>query len=97
MGRRSKLKPWETLLIPYRMELVGSNKSAIMTKVVVYEEDTLRDNKAIVGYGYVITCANGMTLKPILYNLKGEELQEGLFRLMLTDESQLVTVPRMVQ
>lgn len=90
-----KPQKWESLLIPYRMELVGNNKSAIMTKVVVYDETM--GCKAIVGYGYLITGADGRTYKPTLYDLKGEELQEGMFRLQLTDESQLVTVPGMVQ
>lgn len=62
--------------------------TAIMQKVIVF------NNQVRIGYGYVFHYDNGKMNGPDLYRDNGEKLPEGYYNLLMTDEINLIVIPR---
>lgn len=68
-----------------------NQNSVIMQKVIVFDRETR------IGYGYVFLRNDGRTLGPDLYYDSGEKLPQGWYNLVVTDDAQLVVMPKKVQ
>jgi hypothetical protein len=82
-------------LIRMMVRLVKKNKPAIkngvMHKLYVY------DSGALIGYGFLITYADGKMSQPELFDITGNKLPEGWYQLTMSNEHYNVVVPRNVQ
>lgn len=68
-----------------------NQNTALMQKVIVF------DNQVRIGYGYVFLRNDGLTFGPNLYYENGEKLPVGWYNLVVTEEGQLVVMPKKVQ